>query len=125
MAETETRTPLVRPFDTHATLHWVAVALAGVTGLIHLSLGLANGIAPFVVAGVGFLVGIAVFLSRYWRRWLYLVAAAFALVQVVLWLAAGMRFFAIGVVDKAVQVAFVAVTLYLWRTEGQPGPLAE
>jgi len=115
MTQTGARGSFVRPLDAHAPLHWAAVALAAVSGVIHVYLGVVEGIPPFVVAGVGFFVGIAVFLTRFWRRLFYPVAAVFAFVQIALWLAGGMRFFTLGVVDKVVQAAFVVVVLYLYR----------
>lgn len=113
---TESSRPLVRPFDRYGRLEWVAVALAVLTGLIHVYLGVTRGVPPFTVAGVGFFLGVAVFLTRYWRRAFYLVAAVFAAVQVLLWVLGGMRFFQVGVVDKLVQVALVAVALALYRS---------
>lgn len=116
MSETAASREPVLAVDSRSGLEWVAAGLAVVTGVIHLSLGLTRGIPQFTAAGVGFLLGVAVFLTRYWRRPFYLVAALYAAVQVVLWVQGGMRLFEIAVVDKAVQVAFVAVVLYLyWR----------
>ena len=117
MAGTETRGTAIRPTAAYGTLHWLAVALAAVTGAIHVYLGVVEGILPFTIAGVGFFVGIAVFLTRYWRRWFYLLAAVFTLVQIVLWIAGGTQFFTAGAIDKAVQAAFVAVVLYLYRVD--------
>jgi len=117
MADTELTTgPLVQTASL-TTLHWLAVALALGTGLVHLYLGFVYGLAPFVLAGVGFLVGVVVFFTRYWRPWFYLVAALYAAVQVVLWLASGMRFFQLGFVDKVFQAALVLVVLYLYWDE--------
>lgn len=98
-------------------LEWLAVALALATGGVHVYLGVVDDLFSFVLAGVGFFAGVAVYLTRYWRRWFYPVAAAYAGVQVVLWLAFGMRNFELGVVDKTVQVALVAVALALYYRE--------
>jgi hypothetical protein len=96
---------------------WLAVALAVATGVVHVYLGVVDDLLVFVLAGVGFFAGVAVFFTRYWRRWFYLVAAAYAGAQVALWLAFGMRNFELGVVDKTVQVALVAVALVLYTRE--------
>jgi hypothetical protein len=67
-------------------LGYVAVVLALVTGVIHLLLstrvmGFSQTLGIlFVLNGLGFLGGTGVFLTRYWRRELYLVAAGYALV---------------------------------------------
>ena len=110
--------------DSRTGVHWAAVVLAAVTGAIHLFLGVrVVNFAPamgylFVLAGLGFFGGIAVFLSRYWRRELYLVAAGYAVLQILAWLALG-QFNALGYVDKAVQVGFVALVIYLYRASGR------
>lgn len=65
---------------------YVAVVMAIVTGALHL---LIVGRAPdqtlqilFALNGLGFLGGAALYLTRYWRRELYLVAALYALVTI-------------------------------------------
>jgi hypothetical protein len=120
MATTSADTRPLFEIDSRTTVHWVAVLLAAVTGAIHLLLGVrvmsfnATMGVLFVLAGLGFFGGIVVFLTRYWRRELYLVAAAFAGVQILAWLALG-RFNALGYADKAVQVVFVLLVVYLYR----------
>lgn len=65
---------------------YVAVVLAVVTGVIHLLLaprvvGFSQTLGTlFALNGAGFLAGCIVYLTRYWRRELYLVAAGYALV---------------------------------------------
>ena len=69
-------------------LGYVAILFALVTGAIHLLLapqvvGFSQTLAIlFALNGLGFLGGIIVFLTRYWRRELYLVAALYALMTV-------------------------------------------
>lgn len=67
---------------------YVAVLAALVTGVLHLVLGprvmgfnQMMGIL-FVLNGLGFLGGIGLYLTRYWNRSLYLVAAGYAVVTV-------------------------------------------
>ena len=105
---------LLRSRDAFDTRQWAVLALAVVTGLVHLYVGLEAGV-PFYVAGVGWLVGAAVYLTSFWRRWMYLVAGLYAVVQIALWLLAGTPFFAIGVVDKVVEVAFLALVVQRYR----------
>lgn len=70
-------------------LGYIAILAALITGVIHLLLGgQVFGFSQllgtlFVLNGLGFLGGIGLYLSRYWRRELYLVAAGYALVTIV------------------------------------------
>ena len=105
-------------------LHWllilVAVALAGV----HLYVGLAapfvagSNTAVFVFVAVAFLVGLAVYLSPYWRPVLYLLGVLLSLYLGQLWLFGGARYLAVGVVTGVVSLAFLALNLYLFYREG-------
>ena len=67
---------------------YVAVLAALVTGVVHLLLGpRVMGFSQmlgilFILNGLGFLGGILVYVSRYWRRELYLVAALYAVVTI-------------------------------------------
>jgi hypothetical protein len=67
---------------------YLAILLAIVTGVIHLLLGpQVMGFSQtlgilFILNGLGFVGGIVVYLTRYWRRELFLVAAIYALVTV-------------------------------------------
>ena len=69
-------------------LGYVAIVLALVTAVIHLLLaprviGFSQTLAIlFALNGLGFLGGVVLFLTRFWRRELYLVAAGYALVTV-------------------------------------------
>lgn len=114
-----------------ATLHWVAVGLAAVTGLVHLALGLADVGTPmgisFLLAGLGFFAGIALLLRGYRPRLLYLLGIAYTGLQIVLYVAfnwpnvvflADGGVYVVGVVDKVVQIALVATLVALYRREG-------
>lgn len=101
------------------TLLGGAVVLAALTGAIHLWLALEewgepHEAVPFLLAGVGFFVGIGFVLFTERRRTLlYLLAAAFTAVQIPLWVFGGMDEFTVGVVDKVIQALLVVVLLYL------------
>jgi hypothetical protein len=67
---------------------YIAVLAALVTGVLHLVLGprmmgfnQTMGIL-FILNGLGFLGGIGLYLTRYWNRSLYLVAAGYAIVTI-------------------------------------------
>jgi hypothetical protein len=114
---------------------YVAIALAAVTAVIHLLLaprviGFSRTLAIlFALNGLGFLGGIAVFLTRYWRRELYLVAAGYAIVTCLAFFFFGgfegfvSAFYMRGelnvmaVVAKAAEGLFAVATLYLYSAE--------
>jgi hypothetical protein len=103
-------------------LHWAGIALAAITGVIHLFLGVSfapSGLGiSFLVAGVGFLAGIGLVLLGYRSGWVYALGAAFTAGQIVLWyylnFAAGPKSFpggvgTLGAVDKIAQVLLLVV----------------
>ncbi len=116
---------------------YVAILLAAVTGVIHLVLaprviGFSQTLAIlFALNGLGFAGGIVVYLTRYWRRELYLVAAGYALVTFLAFFFFGgfegfVSAFYMGgelnvmaVVAKAAEVLFAVATLYLY-TSSEP-----
>lgn len=80
----------------------------------------------FISNGLGFLGGLATYLSRCWRRELYLVAAGYALLTVLAFF--GSRGFGVGafyrqgsldqmaVIAKAAEFVFALCTAYLYST---------
>lgn len=71
----------------------------------------------FYLNGVGWLGGIALLFSRFWRRELYLVAAGYAAVTVVAFFALGGRVGAVSVVSKVAEVVVAVAALYLYTAE--------
>jgi hypothetical protein len=127
---TSTRSGLSLRTDSLTGIHWVGVALALLSGVIHLVLGVSLGgqmgwvglPGAFVLAGVGFVVAVVLLLVDYRRRLLYAVGIPFVGAQVVIWLwtqvlnstrALG----PIDYVDKVAQVILIAILLYLLATE--------
>jgi len=105
-----------------SSLHLVGVALAAITGVLHLYLAALFVPSPmglsFLVAGVGFLAGCAAVVAGYRRPLVYLLGIPFTLGQVVAWYVVNAPdFSALGYVDKAVQVGLVAVLVVLYRRE--------
>lgn len=114
---------------------YVAVVFAAVTALVHLLLAPAVlgfsqtlGIL-FALNGLGFLGGIALYFSQYWRRELFLVAALYALVTIVAFFAWGgleglSAFYTQGelnpmaVVAKTAEGLLVIAALYLYMATG-------
>lgn len=97
-------------------VQWVAVALALLTGLIHLFVGVNRGRPSLVLAGVGFGSGIALFLANYRRHTLYLLGSGYVALQIILWIVFQRGEYAlIGFVDKTIQVVLLVILVYLAR----------
>ena len=113
-------------------LHWVGILAALISAAIHLLLGIRMSISmspsamsiSFVLAGLGFLGGIALVVLDRNRRAVYAVGIPFTLIQIVLWyyvnFAAGPKSFpadigTLGAVDKVAQVVLLAVLVVLLR----------
>ena len=102
------------------TLHWAGIVLAAITGVIHLWLGVSFAPAAlglsFLFAGVVFLGAIVGVVLDVRRRLLYLLGIPFTAGQIPLWLAANWPDLGtIGIADKVVQVALIAVLVVLYR----------
>jgi len=114
---------------------YVAVLMAVITGVLHL-IAATNAIemsavmaALFVLNGLGFLGGAALYLTRLWRRPLFLVAAVYSFVTIVAlfpvqgW---GVEAFYVDgalnplrVITKAAEAVLVFCVLYLYARAGQ------
>ncbi|QZY00790.1 DUF7475 family protein [Halobaculum rubrum] len=109
--------------ETMTGLHWLGIALAAITGVIHLWLAYAfsseTGMAvAFLIAGVGFLGGVAAVLFDYRRHLFYVLGIPFTAGQIPLWYVANAPDFgATGIADKVVQVVLVVVLVVLYRRE--------
>lgn len=103
-------------------IHWVGIALAAVTGAIHLVLGVSFITSPlgwsFLVAAIGFFGGAAGVLVDYRRRQLYLLGIPFTAGQIVAWYFVNAPDFSpLGIGDKVVQVVLIVVLVVLYRQE--------
>jgi hypothetical protein len=112
--------------DGLGPLHWFGIALAAVTGAIHLLLGVRFVPSPigvsFLLAGLGFFGAVALLLLDYRRRLLYAVGVPFTAVQILLWYVFNEptslgEVGTLGLVDKVAQVALVVVLVVLYRRE--------
>lgn len=104
--------------DSLTATHLLAILLALTTGVIHVYAGLVEGRIPVVLAGVGFIGAVVLFLLDYRRSLLYVVGVVYTAVQFPLWyvVKAG-EYTTLGYVDKAIQVAFVVLLAYLYWSE--------
>jgi hypothetical protein len=103
------------------SVQWLAIALALVTGILHLYAGVVEAAIPVALAGVGYLGAIGLFLLEYRRKQLYLVGILYTAVQFPLWyVAKAGEYTVVGYVDKTVQVLLIAVLAFLyWRERGE------
>ncbi|MFB6080669.1 MAG: hypothetical protein ABEJ81_06710 [Haloferacaceae archaeon] len=113
--------PLLRPPSN--AVAYVAVLAALVAGGVHLLLAprvigfdRTTGIL-FYLNGLGFVGGVVLFLSRYWRRELYLVAGGYALVTIVAFFVLNGRLNALSTVSKAAETVVVLTTIHLYRSQ--------
>jgi hypothetical protein len=120
MAQTTTGRGLSLSLGSLGSLHWAGIALSAVTGVLHLVLGASFGLTglgvAFVIAGLGYLLGIAAVLVDYRRRLFYLLGIPFTLGQIVMWYVVNAPDFSpVGIGDKVVQVLLIVVLVVLYR----------
>lgn len=109
-------------------LHWGALVLAAITGVIHLAIGISSiasfGFEPLAVAlalaGLGFFGAVLLFLRDVRRQQLYIAGILFTGLQIVLWvqfnqLGGDPTVSPVEIIDKLVQVLLIAVLAILYR----------
>ena len=108
----------IRPnFGDLTRVHWSAMALATVTGGVHLYLYWTQSFVPFLLAGLGFLTLAGLLATTFDRRLLTLGGIPFTLAQIGAWVSLGMPDFMLGVADKTVQILLICVLAYLFVSE--------
>ncbi|MFC7009741.1 DUF7475 family protein [Halalkalicoccus salilacus] len=70
----------------------------------------------FVLAGLGFVVGIIVYATRFWRREFYLLAALFAFAQILAFFVMGGPVNTMAIASKTAEVIVVLAAGYLYMT---------
>lgn len=107
-------------------LHYAGIALAAVTGVIHLWLGVNFLSSPlgvsFLLAGLGFFGAITLVVLDVRRRSVYAVGIPFTAVQILIWAAFNWPLDLlgnpIGTVDKVAQLGLIVVLVVLLRQDG-------
>lgn len=112
--------------DSLTPLHWLGIAMALVSALVHLVLGVEffphyMGVL-FLLATGGFVGAVVLVLVGYRRTLVYLVGVPFTLVQIVGWYVVNQpaSLSALGaadVIDKVAQLVLIAVLIVLYRRE--------
>lgn len=105
--------------DTLTGVHWAAVGLATITGIVHLYLYWTQEFLPFLLAGLGFFGAVGLLMLNFHRRLLYAVGVPYTAAQMVAWYVQGMPEFQLGVFDKAVQALLIVLLVYLFVVEGR------
>ncbi|WP_135365387.1 hypothetical protein [Halosimplex halophilum] len=120
--------------ESLTAVHWAAVGLAVLTGVIHLYLYAVEGFLPFLLGGLGYLGAVVLLLLNVRRLILYAVGIPFVLVHIAGWVAAGMpdggwalaaapALVNLGTVDKFVEVLLLVALAYLvWASVRTPVP---
>jgi len=97
-----------------STLERAVLALLGVTAVTHLYAGVVEGAPPVLLAGVGFIGGMVLYLRGVRRHALTIAAIPYTAVQIPLWyVAKAGNFTAVGYLDKAVQLVLVVLLVGL------------
>lgn len=100
-------------------MHWAGVLLslciAGINGYI----GYTTGELPFLAIGGSFLLGVILFVSRYWSSVFYLLGVLHVTVLAVIWILDGMQFLPIGIVNGLLSILLAGIALYLFFEEGK------
>jgi hypothetical protein len=100
-------------------LHWLAVALTAITGIIHVGIGVRFSDVLLLLAGLGFLGAIGLFLLDVERQLLYLAGIPYTGIQFVLYFVQNWPNVVspVGILDKVVQVALLVVLVALYRRD--------
>ena len=113
---------------------YLAIFMALITGILHL-VASTNAIEMslllavlFILNGLGFIGGAILYVTRFWRRWLFLVAALYAIVTILAlfpvqgW---GVEAFymqgslnPLAVITKAAEAVLAVCATYLYLTSG-------
>lgn len=117
---TEARSTFALRTESLTGLHWLAIALAFITGAIHLYLAASFIPEPmgfaFLVAALGFFGAIVAVLVDYRRKLVYLLGIPFTAGQIPAWYVVNAPdFSAMGIGDKVVQVLLIVVIAMLYR----------
>lgn len=107
--------------ETLEPVHWAVIGLATISGLVHLGLGIMYiedilGIS-FLMAGIGFAVGIGCILIDYRRRLVFILGIPFVGAQIISWIVIAQPTLGtvspVEIADKLAQVTLIILLVYL------------
>lgn len=130
MSETTTNTPgrssLIRGVPS-GIVPYVMIVAALVSAAIHLWLvpvviqfDTTQAIL-FVLAALGFVVGVAVYVTRYWRREFYVLVGLLAVAQIVAYFVMGGPVNAMAILSKSAEAVVAVTAAYLYVTADASG----
>ncbi len=99
--------------------YWLGLLCSAGIVAINLVVWTRTGAPQFLAIAGSFLLGIGLFLSRFWNPILYLVGVAHVLALGVVWVLGGRQFLALGAANGALALALVAVALSLFVAENR------
>jgi hypothetical protein len=101
------------------SLHWIAIGLTAITGVVHVGIGFVFTDYLLGLAGLGFFGAIALVLLDVRRRLLYLLGIPYTAIQFVLYFVFNWPnvLSPVGIGDKVVQVALVVALYLLYQRE--------
>ena len=102
--------------DINSRLESMIIGLLAFTAITHLYAGVTESAPPLLLAGLGFLGGVGLYLREYKRSVLTLIAIPYTAVQIPLWyIAKAGNFTLVGYADKIAQsvliIALVALVI--------------
>lgn len=101
-------------------IHWTGVFLSlGIAG-INIYIGSVTSQVPFLAIGGSFLLGVGLYLSRFWNPILYLVGVLHVAILGYLWVLDGMPFTLLGAFVGVLSAAVAVIATYLFFMEGKP-----
>lgn len=117
MSTTEIDTePSQHPVQSLTPLHLIGLLLAGITGGIHLWLGVTEGSPALFIAGIGFAVGIVGVVANIRRSVVVKLGIPFTATQTVYYLVTHFeQITPLSATDKLVQVALLGILFFIAR----------
>ncbi|MDG5819766.1 hypothetical protein [Natronococcus sp. A-GB7] len=100
-------------------LHWTGLLLSVCVAAINIYIGYTESQSPFFVIGASFLLGVVLFMTRFWNPILYLLGVLHIVALGIIWFLDGMRFLAFGIATGILSTGLTVIALYLFFEEAK------
>lgn len=100
-------------------LHWTGLLLSVCVAAINIYIGYTESQSPFFVIGASFLLGVVLFMTRFWNPILYLLGVLHIVALGVIWFLDGMQFLAFGVATGILSTGLTVIALSLFFEEAK------
>lgn len=107
-----------RDTSTWNWVHWVGVILSLGIAAINIFIGYSENQPQFFIIGGSFLVGVVLFVTRFWNPLLYLLGILHVGILGVMWFFGGRQFLLSGVVTGILSAGLAMIAVYLFFEEG-------